>query len=131
MHQPDIDGTSERQRRSHRRFGLQYPVRITFRSGESVAEFDAVSENVGSGGILLKSHRMIPLHTIVSLAMSIQGDHVVRPLRLVAEGKTVRLGNDSAGATYLIAVQFARPVTEIESNIDFVLLRPHQSSEAG
>jgi len=124
MRQPDTDGTSERQRRSHRRFGLQYPVRITFRSGESVAEFDVVSENVGSGGILLKSHWMIPLHTIVSLAMNIQGDHVVRPLRLLAEGKTVRLWNDSTNATYLIAVQFAQPVTEIESNIDFVLLRP-------
>jgi len=124
MHQPDIDSTSERQRRSHRRFGLQYPVRISFQSDESVAKFDAVSENVGSGGILLKSHRIIPLHTIVSLAMNIQGHYVVRPLRLVAEGKTVRLGINSADATYLIAVQFAQPVTEIESNIDFVLLRP-------
>ena len=131
MHQHDIDGTSERQRRNHRRFRLQYPVRITFRSGESVAEFDAVSENVGIGGILLKSHWMIPLHTIVSLAMTIQGDQVVRPLRLVAEGETVRLRNNSADATYLIAVQFAQPVTEIEAHIDYVLLRPHRPSESG
>ena len=131
MHQHDIDGTSERQRRNHRRFSLQYPVRITFRSGESVAEFDAVSENVGSGGILLKSHWMIPLHTIVSLAMTIQGDQVVRHLRLVAEGETVRLRNNSADATYLIAVQFAQPVTEIEAHIDYVLLRPHRPSESG
>ena len=127
MHQPDIDSTSERQRRSHRRFGLRYPVRISFQSDESVAKFDAVSENVGSGGILLKSRWMIPLHTSVSLAMSIQGDHVVRPLRLVAEGETVRLGNNSADATYLIAVQFAPPVTEIEAHIDYVLLRPRRA----
>jgi len=127
MQQHDIDGTSERRRRNHRRFSLQYPVRITFRSGESVAEFDAVSENVGCGGILLKSPWMIPLHTSVSLAMSIQGDHVVRPLRLVAEGETVRLGNNSADATYLIAVQFAQAVTEIEAHIDYVLLRPRRA----
>ena len=126
MHQHDIDGTSERQRRNHRRFSLQYPVRVTFRSGESVAEFDAVSENVGSGGILLKSHWMIPLHTIVSLTMTIQGDSVVRPLRLVAEGKTVRLRNNATGATYSIAVQFDEPVTEVEANIHFVLLRSHR-----
>ena len=130
MKELEIVGTSDYQRRHYHRFPLQYPVRIAFHSGDSLANFETTSENVSKGGILLKSPWMIPLHTTVNLAMSVQGAHVVRPIRLVAEGRTVRLQPDPSNATFSVAVQFTQPVTEIGAHVDFVLVRPG-SSEAG
>ncbi len=130
MKEFDRAGTPDCQRRSYHRFHLKYPVRLTFRSGESVAVFEAASENVSKGGILLKSPWMIPLHTMVSLTMRVQGKHLVRPIRLVAEGKIVRVQADTPDGRFLVAVQFTRPVTEIEAHIDYVLVRPPASPKA-
>ena len=123
MKELDRAGTSDYQRRHYHRFALKYPVHVTFHSGESVVEFEAASENVSKGGILLKSPWMIPLHTTVRVAMSVQGTHVVRPIRLVAEGTTVRLQPGPRGETFLVAVQFTHPITQIEAQVDFVLVR--------
>ena len=119
---------SDWQKRKYHRFGLRQPVLITFESGESHAELEVVSENVSSGGVLLKCDWMIPLGTLLTLKMNVQGQRALRPLRMVAHGETVRVESNKGDGTFNIAVRFISPVTKIEAHRDFVLLKPLHSS---
>jgi hypothetical protein len=111
-------------RRRYRRFNLQCPVRLAFQSGDALAEFDAFSENVSSGGILLNSPWMIPPGTTLTLVMTVLRHRLGPPLRLVAEGNAVRMESNPVDGSYAIGVRFKTPVTEIEAHPDFVLLKP-------
>jgi PilZ domain len=115
-------------KRKYHRFKLHQPVLITFESGESHAELEAVSENVSSGGVLLKCDWIIPLGTVLTLKMNVPGQRALRPLRMVARGETIRVEGNKNDGTFYIAVRFVSPVTRIEAHRDFVLLKPMHSS---
>ena len=111
-------------RRRYHRFHLHYPVELTFQCGESFARIEGESQNVSRMGLLMNSPWEIPLHTKVNLAMTVQGAHLVRPIRLVADGSIVQLQPGPLDSTFLVAVQFTQPLTKIEAHLDFVLVRP-------
>ncbi len=100
--------------RKFRRFSLRYPVHVKFRSGASVAELDAVSNNISLGGLLLETASLIPPHSLVSFVMTVRGGPVIRPIQLRGEGKVVRVEAKGSAAGFAVAVECKHPVTQIE-----------------
>jgi hypothetical protein len=118
------------ERRTYYRFTLTYPVHIHFRAHTDDVEVEATSQNVSSGGILLRSPSFIPLHTSITSIMSMQRNPFALPVHLLAEGEVVRLHKIAPGSSFLIAVCFSAPVTELESHSKFLLIRPEWNPTA-
>jgi hypothetical protein len=113
----DVARSFPLQQRKHRRFSLQYPVRLKVHSAESaewMVELDAVSRNISIGGLLLETSCMIPQHTPVSFVMTIRSDQVPRPIQFVGEGKVVRVDAEAAEEVFAIAVECERPITRAD-----------------
>jgi len=105
--------------RKHRRFSLQYPVRLKVHSADSMVELDAVSRNISIGGLLLETSSMIPQHTPVSFIITVRDAQVVRPIQFVGEGEVVRVDakvteKRSSERLFAIAVECKRPITRTE-----------------
>ena len=100
--------------RKCRRFNLQYPLRLRFASDGGAAEAEAISLNVSTAGLLLRTASLIPRHTPVSLVMTIQGGVITRPIRIVGEGEIVRVEAREPSGTFAIAVQCRRPLSQLE-----------------
>ena len=109
--------TSALQQRKHRRFSLQYPVRLKVHSAGSMMELDAMSRNISIGGLLLETSSMIPQHTPVSFVMTVQSPLVVRPIQFVGEGKVVRIDGTAPAQVFAIAVECERPITRIDESL--------------
>ena len=105
------------ERRKYRRFTLRYAVHGTFSSGNEVFDFDATSRNVSLGGLLIETASAIPLHSLLSFTMTVQGDMVVHPVCLAGEGAVVRLEPSEAGVGYAIAVACKQPIAQLESTL--------------
>jgi hypothetical protein len=103
------------QERRFRRFSLRYPVHVTFHAANCVAEFDAVSNNVSIGGLLLETACHIPPHSLVSFVMTVQGGPVVRPIQLTGDGEVVRVEPRKSAAGFAVAVECKRPVTQVKN----------------
>ena len=101
------------KQRKYRRFNLRYPVLVRFQHGHLAAEIETTSKNVSIGGLLLQATSEIPQHTAVKFTMTIQGGPVVRPIRVIGEGKVVRVERGSREQEFAIAVQCLSPVTQI------------------
>jgi hypothetical protein len=99
-----------RPERKYRRFNLQHPVRLKVRSADSIVELDAVSRNIGMGGVLLETSSMIPHNTPVSFIVTVLSAPVVRPIRFVGEGKVVRVDTKEPEEVFAIAVECERPI---------------------
>jgi hypothetical protein len=112
----DISWSSPLQERKHRRFSLQYPVRLQIHSAGSMIEFDAVSRNISIGGLLLETSSMIPQHTPVSFIMTVQSAQVVRPIQFVGVGEVVRVDPKPAARVFAIAVECKRPITRTDDS---------------
>jgi len=110
----DIAWSSPLQERKHRRFSLQYPVRLKVHSADSMVELDAVSRNISIGGLLLETSSMIPQHTPVSFTMTVWSAQVVRPIQFVGEGEVVRVDAKAAEQVFAIAVECKRPITRTD-----------------
>jgi hypothetical protein len=78
--------------------------------------------------MLLKSLEEIPLYTDVSLVMSAQG--TLRPVRVLATGKIVRVEKHGPEPTFALAVQFQQPISAIDIVAGSVVLRPRYGSVA-
>jgi hypothetical protein len=113
MPSPNEPKAYARERR-YRRFNLNYPVHVKFRSGNSVSELDATSRNVSLGGMLLETASPIPERTPVSFVMTLGGGRIVRPIELTGDGHVVRVESSQAPSAYAIAVQCKNPITQIE-----------------
>ena len=107
----------DRQERKHRRYCLEYPVRMKFEDGGSAGELETISQNVSIGGFLVRSASVIPLHTPITFLISVHAEHGVRPIHLVGEGKIVRVERNEGDATFSIAVQCKVPVTQLEQHL--------------
>ena len=108
---------SRPERRQHRRFDLQYPVRLRFQLADVPGTINAISKNVAVGGLLLKTAVPIPQHTRVGFVMSIEGGRVPRPIHLVGDGEVIRLEPEPSGAGFAIAVECTQSISELESSI--------------
>jgi hypothetical protein len=102
------------QERKYRRFSLQYPVRLKVHSADLMVEFEAMSRNISIGGLLLETSSLIPQHTPVSFIVTVEGTEVGRPIQFMGEGKVVRVDPKAAEEAYAIAVECARPITQID-----------------
>ena len=105
VHQPE---------RKYRRFSLRYPVLVKFASQDSTEELQAVSENVSIGGMLLIAPSSIPQFSSVTFTLTVQDEHVIRPIQLVGEGRVVRVESSTEGKDFAIAVECVHPITELE-----------------
>jgi hypothetical protein len=106
--------SSPLQERKHRRFSLQYPVRLKVHSSDCMVELDAVSRNISIGGLLLETSSLIPQHTPVSFVVTVQSAQVVRPIHFAGEGKVVRVDAEAAEEVFAIAVECERPITRTD-----------------
>ena len=106
------------QERKHRRFGFQYPVRLKVHSSDLAAEFQAMSRNISIRGLLLETSAMIPRHTPVSFMVTVEGSTPGRPIHFVGKGKVVRADRKAAKQGFAIAVECARPITQINHPIE-------------
>jgi len=100
--------------RAYRRFRLQFPVRLKFRSGSSTREIDAVSKDLSLGGLLVRSALPVPEHTQVSFVLSVHGSQSLRPVHLVGEGEVVRVETTAVDEPFALAIRCNAPVTELE-----------------
>ena len=103
--------------RRHHRFDLQFPVCLSFPSGGTIRELEAISENVSIGGLLLKADDQIPPRTRVSLTMEVKSPESQRPVRLVARGEVVRVEALGPGGGFAIAVQCQQPITAMKGHL--------------
>jgi hypothetical protein len=109
-----IPWSSPLPERKHRRFSLQFPVRLKVHSAGSVIELDAVSRNISIGGLLLETSSMIPQHTPVSFIMTVRSAQVIRPIQFAGEGEVVRVDAKPAVQVFAIAVECKRPITRTD-----------------
>jgi hypothetical protein len=100
--------------RKFQRFKLSYPVRVTFPSGYSILEVDAVSRNISIGGLLLESTCLIPYRSPVEFTITLTGLPISRLIKLGGAGEVVRLEPGAAKDRYRIAVACAEPICHIE-----------------
>jgi hypothetical protein len=100
--------------RRYRRFHLRYPVRLKVHDADLTVEFEAVSKNISICGLLLESSAMIPQHTPVSFVVTVEPRERSRPIQFVGEGKVVRVDPKAEQEGFAIAVECARPITQID-----------------
>jgi hypothetical protein len=109
-----IARSSPEQERKYRRFSLQYPVRLKVHSVDLVAEFEARSKNISICGLLLETSFVIPQDTPVSFVVTVEGTDVGHPIQFAGEGTVVRVDTKAAEEVFGIAVECARPITQID-----------------
>ena len=102
------------QERKYRRFPLRYPVHGRFNSSESVFEFEAVSDNVSLGGVLLETALPIPQHCDVSFVLTIPEHRVVGPIQLAGEGEVVRVEPHRSGSGFAVAVRCRDSLSKLQ-----------------
>jgi hypothetical protein len=100
--------------RRHRRFSLQYPVRLKVHSADLMVEFEGVSRNISIGGLLMETSFPIPRHAPVSFIVTVEGAELGRPILFMGEGTVVRVDPKAAEELFAIAVECARPITQID-----------------
>jgi hypothetical protein len=114
----DVAPLSTRQKRKHRRFSLQYPVRVTVHAVGMVVELEAVSSNISIGGLLLETSFPIPQHTPVSFIVTALSAQFLRPIHFVGEGKVVRVDPQVTDEGFAVAVECARPIAQIDHYLE-------------
>jgi hypothetical protein len=73
-----------------------------------------VSRNVSIGGLLLESSSVLAQSQPLSFTLTVEGGSIVRPIKLLGEGKVVRVEPHLPGASFAIAVECAHPMTQME-----------------
>jgi hypothetical protein len=107
-----IARSSPAQKRKHRRFNLQYPVRLKAHSGARIVQVEAISRNISIHGLLFETSLMIPQHTPVSFTLTVEPNELGRPIQLVGVGKVVRVDPKSAEDGFAIAVECPQPIIQ-------------------
>jgi hypothetical protein len=105
-----------RKERRHNRFTLQFPVRLSFPVEGAIRELDTMSKNVGACSVLLQAQDSVPVHTPVSLTMTVRGVRAGRPILLLGDGEVVRVERLAKGAGFALAIACDRPIAEMETD---------------
>jgi hypothetical protein len=111
-----IARSSPAQKRKHRRFSLQYPVRLKAHSGARIIQVEAISRNISVRGLLLETSLMIPQHTPVSFTLTVEPSELGHPIQFVGVGKVVRIDPKSAEDGFAIAVECPQPIIQSRLN---------------
>ena len=98
--------------RQHRRFHLECPVSVKFQAAGCATEVGAISQNVSTGGLLVKSASLIPEHTRVTFIITVQGEWAGHPIYLAGEGEIVRV--ESSGAAFAVAIKCETPIAQLD-----------------
>jgi len=104
---------TQQERRCQRRFPLHYPVSLKVCRGDSNCELQTVSQNMGVQGILVQADRPVPQDCEASFVITVQEKHIVRLLRLVGDGRVVRVEPNRSGVGFLIALQCSQPMSDM------------------
>lgn len=110
----DVARPPDSQRRKHRRFCLCYPVLVEFSEGDAIRRVQTVSKNVSLGGMLLESPSALPKSQPLSFTLTMDGGPLVHPIKLLGEGKVVRVEPHGPATGFVVAVECALPITQIE-----------------
>lgn len=102
------------QVRRYRRFKMRFPVDLVIRCGDQTSEIEAVSRDVCIGGVLLECPLPVPPQSTVNFVISLQAP-TLRPVRLVGDGKVVRVEPTKVPGEFAIALECAKPIAEIET----------------
>jgi len=113
MREPHGVGSPSPHERRYRRFRLRYPVHLLFRSGELISEVGAISRDVSIGGLLVESPVQIPTRTAVNFIISLRA-RTLRAVELVGEGRVVRVVDSGAQKEFAVALEYKRPITQID-----------------
>jgi len=100
--------------RSHRRFELEFPVRLKFQVGSTSSEIETVSKNVSIGGLLVRSVLPVPEDIPINFILSVHGRESLRPVHLLGEGRIVRVESGEVEGTFIIAVKCTALVTQLK-----------------
>lgn len=100
--------------RHYRRFKLEFPVRLRFQVSSEPAEIEGVSKDLSVGGLLVRSVRPVPQHTVVNFVLSVHGRQSLRPIHLTGRGEIVRLESCETEGTFVMAVKCDSPVIQLE-----------------
>ncbi len=100
--------------RRHRRFALQYPVRLTVQGSGQDRELEALSRNLSIGGLLLETTAELPDQTYVRFVIKVSGGRLVRPINISGEGVIVRV-ETADRSNFRVAVACDRPMIQIEN----------------
>jgi len=114
---PDPISSFYSRARTYRRFNLQFSVCLNFQSEGLVRRLEGVSENVSLGGLLLNTGAEIPLHTKVSLTIDLASPLAAEPLRLIAQGKVVRVEPLVQAHGFAIAVERNHPISTVKKHL--------------
>lgn len=106
----------DQRERRHRRFDLQFPVRLSFAFEGAAYEVEAMSENVSTCSLLLKANDSVPLHTSVSLTMTVHGQWFERAIVLLGQGQVVRAEPLRSGSGFTLAIACDRPIAEMDNH---------------
>lgn len=102
------------QERKFRRFNLEYLVHLRFPSGDAMAEVDALTKNIGLGGLLVESACLIPDRSPVEFTITVRGVPILRPVKLTGAGEVVRIEPARGEAGFGIAVKCTTPIGQID-----------------
>lgn len=102
------------QVRRYRRFKLKFPVHLLFRFAEQTSEVEAVTRDVCIGGLLLESPVRMPQQSTVNFVISMEAP-TLRSIELVGEGKVTRVEATEVPGEFAVALECAKPITEIEA----------------
>jgi PilZ domain len=103
--------------RKYRRFDLHFPVTLSLLGGETARELSGVTQNVSVGGLLINLGDEAPLHSRVSVKMSVAGPKSRRPVLLHGEGRVVRVDSLGPQAGFAIAVECSRCIREMRHHL--------------
>ncbi len=103
--------------RKYRRFDLHFPVTLSLLGGEKARELSGITQNVSVGGLLVNLGDEAPLHSRVSLKMSVTGPKSRRQILLHGEGQVVRVDSLGPGAGFAIAIECSGSITEMSTNL--------------
>ena len=117
MNEPQSSHGPYLKERKYRRFELHFPVILSYPAVGVLRELETVSKNVSVGGLLVTANDQLPLRTPVGLTMNVFGPRFRHPVKLVGEGRVVRVESLGSGAGFAIAVECKRPIKEIEDHL--------------
>lgn len=107
----------KRQKRKFRRFNLEWLAHVTFPSGDTIAEVNAVTRNIGNCGLLLESASLIPYRTPVEFTITVQGRKISQPVKITGAGEVVRIEPSETADRFGIAVACSQPITLMEHDL--------------
>jgi hypothetical protein len=102
------------EQRKHRRFSLRYPVTLQLQGAVPLRERHAMSRNISSQSVLLETDFPVTAQAQVNFVIVVEGEHILRAIRLTGQGEVIRVSPLESGAGFLIAIACGQPIADID-----------------